>query len=101
MIEQELREIASHINELRRQERMFIEELRVLRDLAGPDLSQRLAAVNARMDASNVTHVRRSWAGATCVPPLPPQPLVLTPWPSACAAHGPSPSDYLPLHNAS
>jgi hypothetical protein len=58
MIEQQLHEIASHINKLQRQERMFIEELRVLMDMAGPDLSQRLAAVNARMDASNSRHVR-------------------------------------------
>ena len=53
MIEQELREIASHIKNLQRQQCMFIEELRTLRDNEVPGLSYRLAVVNARMDACN------------------------------------------------
>jgi predicted RecB family endonuclease len=64
MIEQQLREIASHINKLQRQEHMFIEELRVLKDVAGPDLSQRLDAVNDRMDAFTVSD--EAGIGATC-----------------------------------
>jgi hypothetical protein len=58
MIEQQLREIASHINELQRQQCMFIEELRMLKDIAGPALSERLAAVNGRMDACIIGSTR-------------------------------------------